>query len=348
MKAAVLHGQQDLRYEEIETPIAGEGEVVIQVKACGICGSDVPRVNGTAAHFYPIVLGHEFSGVISQIGKGVSHLSVGQRATAAPLVPCMRCEDCQKGNYAQCGHYQFIGSSRFGSFAEFVKVPAINVVPFEETVDFVQAAFFEPATVALHGLKVNRYHGGEDVAVLGCGTIGLFTIQWAKLLGARRVVAFDISDDRLSLAKKLGADILIHTGTPEYLAKALEHVSDNGFGFVFETAGQNATMDMAFELAGNQSRVCFIGTSSKDLSFGWKQFEKMNRKEFQLTGSWMSYSAPFPGEEWRMTAEYFSNGRLKYDPSIVYKQFPLCKANEAFKQFLDPTAVKGKLMLVNI
>ncbi len=112
MKAAVLHGVNDLRWEEVATPRAGPGEVVIRVRAAGICGSDLPRVLGTAAHYYPIVLGHEFSGEVAEIGRGVEGLAAGQRVTAAPLVPCMVCENCQKGDYALCRQYEFIGSSR--------------------------------------------------------------------------------------------------------------------------------------------------------------------------------------------------------------------------------------------
>lgn len=347
MKAAVLHGVEDLRYEESPTPKAGPGEVVIHVKATGICGSDIPRVNGTAAHYYPIILGHEFSGVVAEVGEGVDNVKVGDRATAAPLIPCMACDDCKKGNYALCKHYQFIGSRLFGSFADFVKAPAENVVKFDESVSFEQAAFFEPATIALHGVKCAKFHGGKTVAILGGGTVGLFTMQWAKILGARRVIVFDINDTRLALAKRLGADECINTTKPDFMKKAMEITGGNGYEFVFETAGQNATMNMAFEIAANKASVCFIGTSSKDLNFNWKLFEKMNRKEFTLTGSWMSYSAPFPGDEWTMAADYFSNGQLRYDDALVYKKFPMSKAGEAFKLFKIPGEVKGKILLVN-
>lgn len=347
MKAAVLHGVEDLRYEDIESPVAGKGEVVIRVKAAGICGSDIPRVNGNAAHAFPIVLGHEFSGVVEQVGEGVKNVAVGQRATAAPLIPCMKCDDCLKGNFSLCKHYIFIGSRVNGSFADLVKVPAANVVPFDDSVPFKQGAFFEPSTVALHGLKCIDYRGGENVAILGGGTIGLFTMQWANILGAKRTVVFDISDDRLALAKKLGADEVVNTRSEDYLAQAMEYTAGKGYGFVFETAGQNATMNIAFEVAANKAGVCFIGTSSRDLNFNWKLFEKMNRKEFRLTGSWMSYSAPFPGDEWTMTAEYFGNGKLRYDPSLIYQTFPMSKSSDAFRLYKTPGAVKGKLMLVN-
>lgn len=347
MKAAVLHDQEDLRYEEIETPKAGEGEVVIHVKATGICGSDIPRVNAGAAHYYPIVLGHEFSGVVSEVGKGVENVKVGEHVTAAPLIPCMKCEDCEKGHFSLCKHYKFIGSSLFGSFADYVKAPAKNVVRFDPSVPFEEGAFFEPATVGLHGVKCAGFHGGEDVAILGGGTVGLFTMQWAKILGARRVVVFDISDARLALATGLGADEVINTTDTKFMDRVQEITGGKGFPFVFETAGQNATMNIAFDIAANKASVCFIGTSSRDLSFPWRRFEKMNRKEFRLTGSWMSYSAPFPGDEWTMAAECFSNGKLKYDPKLIYKRFPMSGASEAFKLFKIPGEVKGKIMLVN-
>lgn len=347
MKAAVLHQQEDLRYEEIETPQAGEEEVVIRVKAAGICGSDIPRVNAGAAHYYPIVLGHEFSGTVAQVGKNVENVKIGEHVTAAPLIPCMKCDDCQKGHFSLCKHYKFIGSSLFGSFADFVKAPAKNIVKFDDSVPFEEGAFFEPATVGLHGVKCAGFHGGENVAILGGGTVGLFTMQWSKILGARKVAVFDISDARLALAKRLGADEVINTSDGHFMDQVREMTGGKGFPFVFETAGQNATMNIAFDIASNKASLCFIGTSSKDLSFPWRRFELMNRKEFHLTGSWMSYSAPFPGDEWTMAAECFSNGKLKYDPELIYKRFPMSEAAQAFKLFKIPGEVKGKIMLTN-
>lgn len=347
MKAAVLYGKQDLRYSEIETPVPGPDEVVIAVKAVGICGSDLPRVLADAAHFYPIVLGHEFSGVIHQVGENVKNIHVGQRATAAPLLPCFECEDCKKGDFALCKHYRFTGSSTFGAFADYVKVPARNVVTFADSVSFEQAAFFEPATVARHGMACVGLNGPcESVAILGAGTNGMFVLQWAKILGAKKVAVFDINSKRLELAKQFGADCVFNTGEEDFLQKAQEWIP-GGFEYVFECAGQNVTMSMAFELAANKAKVCFIGTSSKDLHFPWKLFEKMNRKEFLLTGSWMSYSAPFPGMEWTETARCFSEGSLKYDPEMVFAKYPMCQAAEAFELFKTPGAVGGKVLLVN-
>src|SRR5659263_184884 len=167
MKAAVLYANEDLRYEEFEMPQISEGEVLVKVKATGICGSDIPRVLGNGAHYYPIVLGHEFSGEVVEIGNAVKTVRIGDRVAGVPLIPCLKCEDCQKGNYSQCKFYSFIGSRVQGSFAEYVKAPEQNVVKFKDNVSFEKGAFFEPSTVALHGLNCADYHGGEDVAILG-------------------------------------------------------------------------------------------------------------------------------------------------------------------------------------
>lgn len=347
MKAAVLYGNEDIRYDEFKTPETLPGTVKVWIQATGICGSDVPRVLHNGAHFYPVVLGHEFAGDIVEIGEGVTGFSVGDTVSGAPLVPCMKCGDCQSGNFSLCKNYSFIGSREQGSFAEYVVLPAMNAVKYDPSIPYEQAAMFEPSTVALHGLDCNEYRGGEYVAVLGCGTIGIFTLQWAKIFGGKKIVAFDIDDGRLALAKKMGADAVVNTRDADYMKQALDLTGGLGYGFVFEAAGNPATMHIAFEIAGNKSHVCFIGTPHTDMSFTPKQWENMNRKEFKLTGSWMSYSAPFPGREWELTAHYFATGQLKFDPGFIYKRFPMSKADQAFALFHKPEQVHGKIMLVN-
>lgn len=345
MKAGVVHAQKDIRYEEIKTPSPKAGEVLIKVKYTGICGSDVPRVNGTACHFFPNVLGHEFSGTVAEIGEGVTSLKVGDRVAGVPLVPCMKCADCQRGDYSLCKHYSFIGSRQFGSFAEYVAVPERNAVKFGDEVSFEQGAFFEPATVALHGLQRTPYRGGGSVAILGGGTIGMFVMQWAKIFGAKDAVVFDIAPERLELGKRLGATAGINTLEPDFMDKAMALTNGRGFDYVFETAGNTITMKMAFRLAANKASVCFVGTPTKDLSFTVEEWENMNRKEFALTGSWMSYSAPFPGREWELVAHYFKTGDLKFDSSFIFQKTPLSKIADAFALYETPGAVKGKILI---
>lgn len=345
MKAGVVYAKNDIRYDDMEKPVPKDGEVVVKVKYTGICGSDVPRVNGDACHFFPNVLGHEFSGTVEQVGKDVTTLRVGDRVAGIPLIPCMKCVDCQQGNYSLCKHYSFIGSRRFGSFAEYVAVPEANAVKFEDEVSFEQGAFFEPATVALHGLLRTPYQGGKRVAILGGGTIGMFVMQWAKIFGAKEAVVFDIADERLQLGKKLGATAGINTLDENFMDQAMALTDGRGFDYVFETAGNTITMKMAFQLAANKANVCFVGTPTRELRFTVEEWENMNRKEFTLTGSWMSYSSPFPGKEWELVAHYFKTGDLKFDDSFIFKKIPLSRIPEAFEMYKTPGTVKGKILI---
>ncbi|MFP4698198.1 MAG: galactitol-1-phosphate 5-dehydrogenase, partial [Eubacteriales bacterium] len=310
-----------------------------------ICGSDIPRVNGDASHYYPNVFGHEFSGVIAEVGEGVTRLKKGDRISGVPLIPCLQCEDCQKGAYSLCKNYSFIGSRQFGSFAEYVVVPEKNAVKFDDSISFEKGAFFEPITVALHGLKRLNYTGGGTVAIVGGGTIGLFTMQWAKIFGAKKVVVFDIVDERLELAKKLGADEVINTLNEDFMDKVKSYTNGKGFDYVLETAGNTVTIKMSFELVANKGEVSLIGTPTKELTFSVDEWEKINRKEFVLTGSWMSYSAPFPGEEWELTTHYLKTGELKFSEDLIFKKIPLSDIATAFKMLKNTNQVKGKILI---
>lgn len=344
MKAGVLHAREDLRFEDIEKPVPGKGEVRIKVKYTGICGSDIPRVNGDACHFFPNVLGHEFSGVVDEVGEGVTGVAAGDRVAGVPLVPCMECEDCKQGNYSLCKHYSFIGSRQFGSFAEYVVVPEANAVKFDENVSFEQGAFFEPATVALHAVERVPLRGGRRVAVLGGGTIGLLVMQFVKIFGASEVTVFDISDERLQIARDLGATSGINTLKDGFLDEAKALTDGKGYDYVFETAGNTVTIKMAFELAANKAHVCMVGTPTRELRFTVDEWENINRKEFHLTGSWMSYSAPFPGREWDNVALFFGTGQLKYEP-LLYRKVPLSELSTAFEWYKTPGTVKGKILV---
>jgi L-iditol 2-dehydrogenase len=346
MKAAVLHKGGIIRYEDWPDPRLKSGEVLVRVRAAGICGSDLPRVLSGKAHYYPIVLGHEFSGDVVKVNGGTGRITPGMRVSGVPLVPCMACSDCARGDYALCRHYTFIGSRVQGSFAEYVALPETNVVPFDSAVSYEQGALFEPSAVALHGLLQSDWKPGEETAVLGGGTIGQFTAQWARIMGAKDVTVFDLEDSRLELATRLGAAAGINTRIDGFMDEALARTDGKGFGMVFETAGSVATMRMAFELAANKAGVCFIGTPHEDLSYTPALWEQMNRKEFKLTGSWMSYSAPFPGMEWTLTAHAFKKGTLRYDEDMIYRTFPLHQAQEAFDLYRTPGTVQGKVLFL--
>ena len=348
MKAAVLHSKNDIRYEDIDTPIIGENEVLINVKVSGICGSDIPRVFGDASHFYPIILGHEFSGVISKIGKRVKSVSVGDSVTGAPLIPCHNCEECKGGDYALCKNYSFVGSRVNGSFAEYVKLPEKNVLKLGEKISFRDGAFFEPATIALHEVTRLDYEGGKNVLVIGCGNIGAFTLQWAKIFGAKKIFVIDIDEKRLELAKRLGADVTINSTEKNFMGNINSIKEGTNFDYIYETSGAIEGIKLLFDIASNKSKACLIGTPKKNLEFTPKEFEQINRKEFFLTGSWMSYSKDFPGKEWELTRKYFEEGKLIVDDESIFKEFPLREAKDAFELFKQPNKIKGKILLTNL
>ncbi len=343
MKAAVLYGQKDIKVASIDKPQIHENEVLIQVKATGICGSDIPRVLGTASHYFPNVFGHEFSGIVWELGKNVTHVKLGDKVSCAPLKPCHQCEDCLSGNHALCKHYSFIGSREYGAWAEFVKAPGVNVVKLPEEITFIQGAFLEPLTVALHGLLLMDFKPMSTVAITGVGTIGLLTLQGAKLMGAKEITVFDVDDGRLAAAKELGATFTINTKTEDVGARVKAITGGKGYEMVLETAGVPITEMLCLEIAGNKGSVMFIGTPHEAFTIQPKQFEYINRKELMVRGSWMSYSTPFPGKEWTLGAHYLGTGQVKVD-LLIDRIIPLEDIGSAFLD-IEARKISGKVIM---
>ncbi len=345
MYAAVTYGTDDIRFETCDTPVPGPGEVRVKVKFSGICGSDVPRVNKGAAHMYPMIFGHEFSGVVDAVGEGVTARSVGDRVVGVPLVPCLDCPDCARGDYALCTRYSFIGSRRQGSFAEYIVLPQKNVFPLDPGISFEKGALFEPATIGLHALFHTDFRGGKDAVVIGCGTVGLFTIQWLRIMGARRIAAVNRSREKLKLAGKMGASDLISTLDEDYMEQLAALTGGRGFDYVFDASGSEEMMQQDFLLGANKAKICMIGTPARDMTFPPRIWKKINWREMSVTGTWMSYSAPFPGPEWEMTSACLKNGSLVCDDAVIDRVLPLKDAADAFALYKIPGEIKGRVLL---
>ena len=253
MKAAVLEKNNTIIIKDIPIPEIKEDEVLIEIKYSGVCGSDIPRLFKDGARFYPIVLGHEFSGIVSKVGEKVENIKVGDRVAVAPLEPCMKCRDCIMGHFSQCKHYSFIGSRKQGAWAEYIAVRAINVVKLSDNVSLKEGAFFEPLTVALHGLGLINYPVNKNIAIFGMGTIGQLVLQCVKSSIQKEVTAIDISEEKLSYSLKLGATKIYNA------QKDTEKLQD--YDLVIETSGVPSNFKKAFEVAGNKATVLFIGTS---------------------------------------------------------------------------------------
>ncbi|UOQ44223.1 galactitol-1-phosphate 5-dehydrogenase [Halobacillus salinarum] len=291
MKASVLHALGHFENELVDIPQISEDEVLIKVKYCGICGSDVPRSLITGARKYPLILGHEFSGEIAEVGSRVDEVRKNDRVVVAPLVPCGECEHCRATDYGLCADYNIIGTGSNGAFAEYVKVPKEHVLPIPEQLDFENASGIEPATIGYHGLQKANIQPGETVVVVGCGSIGQLTLQWAHIFGASTVIAVDISDEKLAMAKKLGADITINAKEVDPVER-IRDLTGGGAEVVAETAGSTITQEQAILAAKKKGRVVFLGITHSGLELAEKTMDHLMRGEVVVQGSWNSYTSP--------------------------------------------------------
>lgn len=336
MKAAVLYGNNDVRIEEIPKPEIKEEEVLVKIKYTGVCGSDIPRLFNKGARFYPIVLGHEFSGIVEEIGEKVKDINIGDKVAVAPLEPCMECEDCKKGNYSQCKNYMFIGSRKNGAWAEYISVHKRNIVKLPKGVDLKEGAFFEPLTVALHGLKLINYPVNKKIAILGMGTIGQLVLQCISTSVQKEIAVADINEKKLAVAKKLGADVVCNV-------MENDTISSSEYELVIETSGVPENFKKALKIAGNKGTVLFIGTPHGNVEYKPSEFENINRKELTVLGSWMNYSNIFPGEEWELANLLFKNKKISIDGLIEricsIDEFPLI-VNE-----MNDKKINGKVLI---
>ena len=344
MKAAVLEATRTMVCKEVPTPVPGAGEVLVRVAYCGVCGSDVPRYLDGAVHNFPLILGHEFSGRVEQVGEGVDESLVGQRVSGIPLVPCMECEDCKAGNFSLCKHYGFIGSRQPGAYAEYVAVPAVNVFPINDDVTDLEGAFFEPASVAQHAINMVDIEAGKTAAIVGCGTIGIFAAQILQGMGVE-VTALARREVRLASARSAGVKNLCDTSQEGWQERLIAALPRGGFDYVFDTSGSNVMMVKSFELAANKATVCFVGTPKRPMEFTVREWENLNRKELTVTGSWMSYSAPWPGREWQQVADRFAKGVLKVTDEMIDSIYGIDEISVGMEKFALDNSVTGKLLV---
>ncbi|MEV4568155.1 galactitol-1-phosphate 5-dehydrogenase [Nonomuraea sp. NPDC049419] len=317
MQAAVLHAPGDIRVEQVPVPEPGPDEALVRVAACGVCGSDISRMlqPGIAYHF-PIICGHEFSGHVVRLGANLAaegKVREGDLVTVPPLIPCRTCGPCTQGHFSLCKKYGYFGSRRDGAYAQYVTVPAGNLMVLPADLDPRAAAMMDPAAIALHALWRTNMRGGRRVAVVGAGPIGLFAVQWARLAGASEVLAIELNEQKAAMATEAGAT---HTATS---AQAAAEVAGEGYDIVIESAGVPATIDQAVALAGRHGEAVFIGIPHDPVVLPESTFSSFLRREVTLHGAWNSFSAPFPGDEWRTAARALASGELAWKFMITHE-----------------------------
>lgn len=337
-RAIEVTGPRELALTEI-SPQCAPDEVLVRVAYCGICGSDVPRYFDGAVHSFPQVLGHEFSGVVETVGSDVTTARPGDRVAVAPLVPCHSCAECLAGRPSLCPNYSFIGSRQQGALADLVAVPVVNLVPLGD-LSLRIGALVEPLTVAIHGVERAEVVPGEPAAVLGGGVIGLLAVLTLRDKGAGDITVIDVDPRNLKVALQFGAAHAVNALTDD-VAAHFAAVGDPTL--TIETAGVPPTQRQALAITARRGTVAYVGTAHQDLVLPPTVFEHILRHELTVRGSWMSYSAPFPGHEWASAVRILGSGLV--DPGVlVTHEVPLEDAVRGFEAMRSRDEHRLKVM----
>jgi L-iditol 2-dehydrogenase len=317
MRALVLEDRGRIAVREVPDPPVGPGEVRLAVKATSICGSDVHRfVRGHRE--YPMVLGHEAAGVISEIGEGVDGSLLGRHASLVPLIPDHTCPQCQAGRFSACVGYTFAGSRRPGALAEEVVVPAKNVLLVPDEMPLEHAALIEPASVARHILDVGGMAAGQSAIVLGAGSIGLMLVQWLRILGASLIIATDVAASNLEAAVKVGAHVALDP-SHDAVADRVRELTGAGVDLALEASGSPAALQSVVEVTRPGGRVALGGNQPVEAQLPMSFVEALMRRELTLSGCFMSYSSPWPGHEWTDVLAEVGTGALDMSAMISHR-----------------------------
>jgi L-iditol 2-dehydrogenase len=270
VKTALLYGPNDVRIEECSDAEPGPGEVLLDVTAVGVCGSDLHtylfgNVGGVAIEA-PLTLGHEAAGVVLAVGEGVENVRPGQRVAIDPATHCGHCERCEAGDIHLCTNMQFMGLYPYhGAMRERMVHSARSVVPVPNSISDVSTALLEPLGVALHASRLADIQIGEDVLVIGCGGIGLLVMQMARLAGARRIFASDKHPWRRALAASYGADEVIDPAETDVVEHVMRATNKRGVDVAIEAAWVDGTADTCIGAARYGGRVIIVGIPAEDV-----------------------------------------------------------------------------------
>lgn len=312
MKSAVFYGKHDLRVENSPMPKVGPEDILIQVKACGICGTDVHIYEGdkgAAEVTPPTILGYEFSGVIAEVGSNVTKYKVGDRVCIDPNCYCGKCDFCRNGIAHYCTDMIGYGTTVNGGFAEYCSVNQRQVYKLGDNTTFEQGAMTEPVACCLHGMDMCNIHPGSNVVVIGGGMIGLLMLQLSKLAGAARVALLEPVESKRIVAKKLGADILIDP-INENVEEELKKAGMTWVNTVIECVGKTATIQQAIDIVGNKGTVMMFGLTKPDDTIAVKPFQ-IFQKEIELKSSFIN---PYTQKR---ALDLIDSGRLDVS-SMVY------------------------------
>jgi L-iditol 2-dehydrogenase len=313
MKTLLLSKYKHLEIADLPKPAPRPDEVLIQVAACGICGSDVHGYDGSSGRrIPPIVMGHEAAGRIAAVGEDVANLAEGDRVTFDSTVYCGACPHCLRGNFNLCDNRQVLGVScddyrRAGAFAEYVVVPARIVHHLPDQLSFTEAAMLEAVAVALHAVAVTQMHQDDTALVIGAGMIGLLVLQSLRATGCSRVFVADLDDSRLKMANELGATEVFSSKT-DLVAQVLKLTNGAGVDVALEAVGRTETVTAAIDCVRKGGTVTLVGNISPQVTL---PLQKVVSRQIRLQGSCAS-SGEYP-----RAIELLASGAIKVKPMIT-------------------------------
>lgn len=315
MKAWVLHGINDIRYETIEKPSLSGNEVLVSVKAAGICGSDIPRIYRTGSYKHPLVPGHEFSGIVVETKSEADKSWLGTRVGVFPLIPCGDCAPCRKEQYEICRNYNYLGSRKNGGFAEYTAVPAGNLIRLPDSVSFEEAAMLEPMAVAVHAMRRIHLTAADTVTVCGLGAIGLLLVMFLREAGIGNIFTIGNKDFQKETMSYLGIDRehYCDSKTQDAGKWIMEHTDGNGTDVYFECVGKNETFAQAVDCAAPLGRICLVGNPYSDMALEKSVYWKILRNQLTVTGTWNSSFTHFENDDWNYALERVAENRI--DPA---------------------------------
>lgn len=342
MLAAVYDGTPEIKVVERARPAIKPNEALLRVEACGVCGTDL-RILRAGHQRIPAgesrILGHELSGVIEDVGAAVTGLKAGTRVALAPNMGCGHCEMCVRGFTNLCPDYTSFGVVIDGGFAEYMLITAEaitqgNIYPLPDNVSFHEAAMNEPLACCFHGLNACRVQPGDDMLVIGMGSIGLMTMQLGRLMGARRIITANTSSYRRELSLELGADIGINPSEQDLVEAVLDATDGRGVDVAIVAAPSAKAQQQCLELTAKHGRINFFGGLPKGSEMTTINANLVHYKELTITGTTGQTVA-----EYRTTMELLNTGRLQID-RLVTGRFALKDAAAAIENAKTKVGVK--------
>ncbi len=345
MRAYVLHGADDLRFEHVAMPELKIDEALVRVRAAGICGSDIPRIYTTGAHCHPLIPGHEFSGVVEQVGNEKNKEWQGKRVGIFPLIPCRECPSCKKKQYEMCRQYGYLGSRQDGGFAEYVAVPAANLIVLPELVSFEEAAMLEPLAVAVHAMRRVALLSEDKVVVCGLGTIGRLLTMALQAAGVRKLLLVGNKDSQRHFSTTIDGAVFLDMREIGARDRLLRECRDLGVDTYFECVGRNETVTLGIECVAPGGRVVLVGNPASDMTLEKDVYWQILRKQLFLTGTWNSSFTGEDGDDWHEAIRLLE--AKKIDPTrIISHRLPLEDIERGLRIMRDKTEDSCKIMAV--